>query len=273
MSFTVDPPLFLPYQRNATWEYVIHGTGTQVDAYNALVQFANATNLFGDTLQQVGLTKFYGFSGGEVWYGGQAVYGAQIQADHPGTDPGTGPGTVDPGWKLVGFDLNVGSEQITQSEASIAKYPSTAADYKGAIGVTDTEIEGCQRWSSQFAFTLQKRLPIGDMTESYLMNVLKPIHLHYNNATWRGFPAGTVLFHDASGQVDGGELVLTGNFFHEENVSGKTVGDITGIAKKGWEWSWTKHVEIETANKREVKPLAVYIEQIYKPANFSALGA
>lgn len=273
MPFTVETPFFLPYAKSVSWTYVIHGTGSEADAFNALGASANAINIFGSFLQDVQLSEYVGSFGGEDWYKGTVTYGPESRSESPGTSPGTGPGTVDPGWKLISFDLNVGTEHITQSNAHIARFPGTAPNFKGAIGVTDQGIQGADVWVPSFAFTLQKRLPFTNLTDSWLRNTLKPMHLHYNNASWRGFPEGTVLFHSASGQSDGGELVLTANFQYEENVSSLTVGTITGISKKGWEHSWTKHVEVETSGKREIKPDAVYIERLYDPADFSALGA
>lgn len=273
MAFTVETPFFLPYSKSSTWPYIIHGTGTQADAFNALGAVAAPVNLLGSSLQEIQITDYIGAFGGEDYYKGVAIYAPSADTESPTETPGEGPGTEDPGWKIVGFELGVNSETVTQSNQHIARFPSTAHNYNGAIGVTDSGIQGASKWVRTLSFTLQKRLRLSKITDAWIRDKLEPLHLHYNNATWRGYPAGEVLFHSASGTVDGRDIVITGNFFHEKNISNQTVSGIANVSKKGWEWSWTKHREIETAGKREVKPYAVYIEQLYDPGNFSLLGA
>lgn len=275
MAFTVEPPLFLPYGKQVAWTYSIHGTGTQLEALAALAAFSAPISIFGSVRQDFSLTRLIGFYNNEVWYEGQVSYGPAAQADAPNqsaAEGSTGPGSRDPGWRLIGFQGGVTTEHVTQSDAAIARFPSTAHNYRGAIGVTSEGVTGCDKWVKTLAFTLQKRIPFSDLSDAWIRAKLEPTQLCYNYATWRGFAAGEVLFYTYDGQAEGNELVITAQFLHEKNITGKTVGAIAGITKKGWEWSWTRHVEIETASKREVRPHAVYIEQLYGPADFSVLG-
>ncbi len=59
------------------------------------------------------------------------------------------------------------------------------------------------------------------------------------------------------------------------NVTGQTIGTITEIAKKGWEYLWVLYEKVEDAAAvppRIVKrPAAVYIERVYDEDTFAKL--
>jgi hypothetical protein len=96
-----------------------------------------------------------------------------------------------------------------------------------------------------------------------------------NNATWRGFAAGEVLFKGASGQQRGEEdWAVTFKFEASPNATGLTVGDITGISKKGWEYLTVLYEDAELGTPKKIvpKPVAVYVNQVYGSSNFSGLG-
>ncbi|HQL55478.1 MAG TPA: hypothetical protein PLQ87_12285, partial [Phycisphaerae bacterium] len=66
----------------------------------------------------------------------------------------------------------------------------------------------------------------------------------------------------------------TFRFAASPNVTNLTIGDITGINKKGWEYLWVRYADSEdTVAKALVKkPIAVYIERVYDDGNLSLLG-
>jgi len=96
-----------------------------------------------------------------------------------------------------------------------------------------------------------------------------------NTGAFKGFNAGEVLFLGASGSRRGyGDWEITFRFAASPNVTNLTIGDITGINKKGWEYLWVRYADSEdTAAKALVKkPIAVYIERVYDDGNLSLLG-
>lgn len=66
---------------------------------------------------------------------------------------------------------------------------------------------------------------------------------------------------------------ITFRFAALPNKTGLTVGDITGIAKKGWEYLWVLYSEEEdTTSKRLRKvPVEVHIEKVYEDDDFADL--
>jgi len=96
-----------------------------------------------------------------------------------------------------------------------------------------------------------------------------------NGAAWRDFAQGEVLFMGAGGsRRGGGDWEINFKFAANPNQTGLVVGDITGIAKKGWEYLWVRYVDaVDNAAKALTKrPAAVYVEQVYEYGNFAALG-
>ena len=97
-----------------------------------------------------------------------------------------------------------------------------------------------------------------------------------NNGAWGGFAEGEVLFLGASGSKRGrGDWEITFSFAASPNATGLTVGDISDIDKKGWEYLWVEYAESvdESANpKRLVKrPVAVHVERVYEAGDFADL--
>lgn len=99
----------------------------------------------------------------------------------------------------------------------------------------------------------------------------------YNNATFRGFAAGEVLFLGASGTKQGnGWWQITYKFAYSKNQASLSIGTsgITVAAKKGWDYLWIRYEDaIDAAMSNRIKkPVAAYIEEVYQPADFSVLG-
>ena len=57
-------------------------------------------------------------------------------------------------------------------------------------------------------------------------------------------------------------------------LQGLTVGSMTGIAKRGWDYLWIRYADVEDPDAKMLvkRPLSVYIEQVYPYTNFAGLG-
>ena len=112
------------------------------------------------------------------------------------------------------------------------------------------------------------------MTASYKA-ILRSLTGKVNNASFKGFSAGEVLFLGASGSKRGDDdWEISFRFAASENRSYITVGDITGVAKKGWEYMWVRYADAEDDEAKAIvkKPVAVYIEKVYEEGSFGAFG-
>ena len=86
-------------------------------------------------------------------------------------------------------------------------------------------------------------------------------------------PPGEVLFLGASGSQRGeDDWEITFRFAASPNVTGLTVGPITGIAKRGWEYLWVRYSDAEDQHVLVKQPIAAYVEKVYDEGNFAGLG-
>jgi hypothetical protein len=180
---------------------------------------------------------------------------------------------------LISTEFEVGSQttKIMQSLATVGTYPApdhTAPNYYGAINVTRDGVEGVDIEIPTYEWTETWRHPNGTVGPSYGV-VLYAVTGRVNSAAFRGFAAGEVLFRGATGRKTREDAwEITYRFAASPNATGLTVGPITGISKKGWEYLWVVYEDYEddTAMKLVKRPAAAYVEQVYPTADFSVLG-
>jgi len=175
------------------------------------------------------------------------------------------------------FDTGGGTQHITQSLQTVGRYAppgKTAPDFQGAIGVTHDNVEGVDITVPVYNFSETHYLADEIVTPAYKANLFA-LTGKVNGAPFRGFAAGEVLFLGASGSKRGQEdWEITFRFAASPNVTGLQVGNITGIAKKGWEYLWVRYADDEDAVAKVLvkKPIAAYVEQVYQYGDFSGLG-
>ena len=177
------------------------------------------------------------------------------------------------------FDTGGGKVKITQSKQTIASYAApgkTAGNHQGAIGVTDHGVEGCEIVVPSFSWSETWQLPLLQYGWAY-SQVLKAVTGRVNASSFRGFPAGQVLFHGGKGSASNKDptlIEITYTFEQSDDVTGLTYGPITGVNKAGWQYLWLHYQPtVDTsANAYVHPPDAVYVEQVYDSANFGLLG-
>src|SRR5690606_41315140 len=92
---------------------------------------------------------------------------------------------------------------------------------------------------------------------------------------YRGFAQGEVLFMGAAARQQGdGKWEVKYDFAAALNREDVTIGDITGISKKGWQYLWVEFQEQEDDGASRVLPVpsVVNVEEVYREANFGLLG-
>jgi hypothetical protein len=178
------------------------------------------------------------------------------------------------------FNTGGGSQRITQSLSTMGAYaPSglTAPDFQQAIGVTNDSVEGVDIPMPIYQFSETHYFAAALVTGTY-KNTLYRMTPRFNNATWtrpsgESYAAGECLFLGARGSKQGdAPWAITFEFASSPNVTGLTVGTITGISKRGWDYLWVRYVDDVDGFTLIKRPAAVYVEQVYYPGDFSTLG-
>ena len=120
-------------------------------------------------------------------------------------------------------------------------------------------------------------IPVSKLTAAYKKS-LATLTGKVNNATFKGYDAGEVMFLGMSytAPVKGQKKVMaTYNFRispNETNV--KISGQTYSVSKKGWQYAWARS-KIEndsTTGKPRVQIDGVYISDVCESADFSVLG-
>ena len=176
------------------------------------------------------------------------------------------------------FETGGNSVHITQSLETINSYgigEETAPDNKGAIAVTDDDVQGVDIIMPEFTFTESHIFGSSQISESY-KRLISEMTGTVNNFWFRGHDPGEVLFLGAYGQqsgYDSNEWRVTFKFSVSRNKTDLTIGEISGIAKGGWEYLWVRYQkQTDDESKTLVqKPMAVYIEKVYESSDFDYL--
>lgn len=184
--------------------------------------------------------------------------------------------TLDIGEYVFSFDSTGGTATRTWSRGTTRYAPSgeTAANFKGAINFDGENVNGCEITIPSLKFSIRKRQPAATITAAYV-KLLADMTGSVNAAQFGPYAAGELLFLGASGQ-EGTETdpEVTYNFAASPNVTGLSIGDITGISKKGHQYLWAFYgFEEDSTAKQTVKvPWYVCVEDVYPEADFSQLG-
>lgn len=192
-------------------------------------------------------------------------------------------------WEILGdqdinenrftFDILAGQFHIDASISTVSSKDGSgspaAKDYGQLINVQlDESVKGVDLpQPGQFEFSETHYLDIATVTDTYLNNL---VGLQYktNDATFRRYSAGEVLFLGASGSREGLDLwEISYKFGVSLDKTGISYAGFTGINKGGWEYLWASymHEEDGSGNIRPV-PEAVFVEQVFYSGSFSVLG-
>jgi len=174
------------------------------------------------------------------------------------------------------FDTGGGSRHITNSLETVHRYAAsgTAPDYRGAVGVTADGVEGVDITVPVYNFSETHYKADSFVTPAYKAKLFA-LTGKVNGGPFKGFAAGEVLFLGASGSKRGADQwEIAFRFAASPNRTGLAVGDITGIAKNGWEYLWVRYEDQEDAAAKALvkRPVAAYVERVYEGGDFSDLG-
>jgi len=185
---------------------------------------------------------------------------------------------VDTGDYTYSFSTTGGTARITTSLETVSSYSvagKSAPDFKQAIGLTrEGDVQGVDIVVPAMKFTMSYRQPYATLTMAYV-RTLELLTGTVNNATFYGRAAGEVLFMGAEGRQSTGEdPTIDYHFLRMPNLTGQTIGDITGVAKLGHEHLWVIFEEEEDATAKWLpkRPRAAYVERIYDLSNFANIG-
>jgi len=206
-----------------------------------------------------------------VSYLGDDAWQVTISYSKDGAEDGT-----DPLKRSRSFDTTGGTQHITQAQAE-RKYGSGAPSQDSAIAVDSNGVNGVDIVVPQLQWQESYDVPNTYVTSAWIRTV-SGITGTTNSATFRGFEAGEVLFVGCTGsqewddQKGRGPWSLSFRFVASKNVTGQTIGSVTGVEKKGHEYLWVRYEDSVDSNLLLKKPKYVYVNRVYRESDFSGLG-
>ena len=196
------------------------------------------------------------------------VYGAAPPPPSPGSVS-----TQTPEWS---FSIDEETVHYTQSLATTASYAATgtATDHKGAVNVQpDGTVDGYDTTESSLSWTETLYLPWSQWGAAYLAT-LEATAGRYNSTAFRIWAAGELLLRRVRGRPYGQSYIqIEFDFCRSPNVTGMTVGGITGVDKRGWDLLWIEYEPVDDATSGALasRPKHAYVEQVKYSADFHGL--
>lgn len=223
-----------------------------------------------------------------VSYLGDNAWQVTVSYEKTGADDDN---QTDPLRRSRSFDTSGGTQHITQADGgkitstgttttrsgTERRFPSTAPSMDSAIGVDGDSVSGVDIVVPALSWTESYDVPSSYVTAAYIRRVAA-LTGTTNDATFRGFAAGEVLFLGCSGNQDwdadkgDGPWSLSYKFVASPNVTGQTIGSITGVEKKGHDYLWVRYEDSVSGSDLIKKPKYVYVNTVYKEGAFSGLG-
>ena len=182
---------------------------------------------------------------------------------------------LEEGQSSYNFETSGGTVHMNRSLETISKYPApgvTAPEFYGLIGWNDGQADGVDVVSPVFNFSETHVLPASTVNNGYKLALYRATG-KVNAGAFKGLAAGEVLFLGASGTSRGDDAwEINYRFAASENITGLTIGDITGVAKKGWEYLWVYFEDDVSESTLIKKPRVAIVDRVHETWNFAAIG-
>jgi len=185
------------------------------------------------------------------------------------------------GESTYAFEIGTQQAHITNSLGTVAGYTANetaAPNFRGAIGVSgdaeNRQVSGVDIHVPTLQFSESHIVAASAITPAYKV-ALYNLAGKVNNAPFKGLAAGECLFLGASGSIrtegTNGDWEISFKYAASPNVTGLSVGAITGIAKGGWDYLWVLYEDDEDQDTIVKVPKAVYVERVFYQGDFSIL--
>lgn len=202
--------------------------------------------------------------GGGIWKC-TADYSLRVPENPSNTEDGEALGPA------YSIDLTAGTQHVTQSletvdSAWIGDGPDP--DYKRAVKVTKDRVEGTDIFVPKFEFGITvKTYPV---TPEFV-RTLRSSGAKTNNAPWKGFETGEVLYLGCTGQCEPNSYwTLSHKFVVGENKE-VTVNGMT-VTKGAHDFLWCTYRQSKISDSVVAEvPIGVKVERMYDSADFNLL--
>ena len=173
----------------------------------------------------------------------------------------------------LSFQISAVTQHIVRPLARISSYPAGAPDLPGIGFDSEKGYEGTDIQIPVLTWTETFSIARTEMDNAFLFQLMNVAANPVNSFPFRGFAAGEVLYSGTSGSQRGNRMVLSNAFAASPNLTGLSIGAMTGIAKAGWDYLWVLYEKDEDITNKFIteRPKAAYVDQVYGRSNFDLL--
>lgn len=187
--------------------------------------------------------------------------------------------------KIIQGSTGGGTAHITQSLETVGAFPATGlsantTDFGGAIGVTPDAVEGVDIIVPAFRFSVTKYVPVASVVSTYF-DTIYALTGTVNGASFaphtlmRTFAAGELLLEGVDfSQRNQDDWEFVYHFAASPNIADLDLPLIPNIVKAGHNYVWFRYLDVDNDDIDQLvkKPVAAYVERVYRTGDFSGLG-
>lgn len=187
----------------------------------------------------------------------------------PGQD-GNSDGNFVPG--SLAWDTTGNTERMYQALGEL-RYPEEADDMEEAINVNGGSVEGVDVVRPGMRYSETWIVPAAVATNFSFLGSVNSLTGTVNSSTFRAFEAGEALFMGARCQYQGDQpyASITFEFECRPNVDYFYVKGQASFAKDGWDYVWIRYQDAVNGTSPVRRPVAAYVNRVYKRAPWTAL--
>ena len=186
--------------------------------------------------------------------------------------------TPEPGEFTVSIDTTGATvnTQLAYAQTEFAATGETAVDYGDSINVdAQGNPQGVEKIIPSLKLNIRATIKESNITSALAYaKTIASVTGKVNDATFLTFARGELLFLGATGDIiTNSDPVLSFAFEASPNITGETIGTVTGIDKLGWEYIWFdfKQKQDTATNLKTTVARAAYVAQVYNFADFGDL--
>jgi hypothetical protein len=257
------------------WEEVPDSRSSTKDPASITYKFS-ASGEFNDGVVR---THAYGMTPAFVDFDGQTLYRKDVKLDAVGYAQYLATVPYEKKSRTAGqvgsytwdFDTTGATVGLKAAKQHVKSYPDDGEWHKGSIGVNGQDVQGAQIVIPALKYNFRFKHPQGVLTIDYSRTLAR--HTGKTNSVKFGpFDPGELLFAGANGS-DGSEAEAECGYqiIASANETGSSVGEITGIAKKGHDLLWIEFEDDTSGGEATKPPKRVHIERVYDEIDFASV--
>lgn len=177
---------------------------------------------------------------------------------------------------IVSYTVSGQQETAYISNGNVASYYAPGAPdqiqgkWGGLVGVSDSGIQGAPVFVP--AVDMQETFVVTNQEFLDFLPVAAQLAYSVNDGVFRGMPPGEVLFLGVTGSQGAENANMVLSYRIAPNRGNFSVGQISGIAKLGHDYLWTRSGGSVTVSGQVIDtPLEAHVERFYLPRSFAGL--